>query len=496
MQETIYTGILRSRRAGLHRQVAEAIETLYAERLDGHYPQLALHYERSGAEASFQERALGYLIRAAAQAHSAAAHREEAALLAQAMAIAERLGRPEPVAELRARRGTALSRIGRWAEARAELETALAALPPDRAEARAEILIDLAGVCFWSVDGPRVRPYAREGRALAEQARREDLTGTELRASVRHYDQAMEKAGGFRTAPVMANAPLTRYLLGEYAAALQMAREAVASIRGLNNTSATMYALSHLGLALGATGAYTEAMAVFEEARRYGIEYEVGHFVARATTMSAGFHLEIYDFAGHEARACEARELARQAGFAPSAVSAGIDLLMNAARQGEPGRAEKLLEEVAAQAAQVAGWHGWLWQLRLAQARAEIALARGDADEAQRWAEQSIQQSQRRERVKYQVSGLVTRGQALATRQRGAEAIRDFQLAVDLARPLGDPALFLRAAAALLALDGDGDLAAEARAAARRIAAALPDAAMRGRFLAAEPVRRLRLSQG
>ena len=65
------------------------------------------------------------------------------------------------------------------------------------------------------------------------------------------------------------------------------------------------------------------------------------------------------------------------------------------------------------------------------------------------------------------------------------------QEAIILARPVGDPALFLRAATALLELEGDGDLAAEARAAAKQIAAALPDEPMRRRFAAAEPVRLL-----
>jgi hypothetical protein len=51
--------------------------------------------------------------------------------------------------------------------------------------------------------------------------------------------------------------------------------------------------------------------------------------------------------------------------------------------------------------------------------------------------------------------------------------------------------MFLHTAAALLALDGDDTLAAEARAAAHRILAALPDAEMRRRFEAAEPVRLL-----
>jgi hypothetical protein len=43
--------------------------------------------------------------------------------------------------------------------------------------------------------------------------------------------------------------------------------------------------------------------------------------------------------------------------------------------------------------------------------------------------------------------------------------------------------------AALLELDGDDQLAAEARATARQIIACLPTEAMRERFRAAEPIR-------
>jgi hypothetical protein len=60
---------------------------------------------------------------------------------------------------------------------------------------------------------------------------------------------------------------------------------------------------------------------------------------------------------------------------------------------------------------------------------------------------------------------------------------------VELARSVKDPAMLLKTAAALLALDGDQALAAEARAAAERIIAALPDTELRRRFEAAEPVR-------
>jgi hypothetical protein len=94
-------------------------------------------------------------------------------------------------------------------------------------------------------------------------------------------------------------------------------------------------------------------------------------------------------------------------------------------------------------------------------------------------------------RVKYHSIGLKTRAEALASLGRTQEAISDLRQAAALAQGIADPALFLHAATVLLALEGDDVLAAEARQAAGRIAAALPSAEMRHRFEAADPVRLL-----
>jgi tetratricopeptide (TPR) repeat protein len=152
-------------------------------------------------------------------------------------------------------------------------------------------------------------------------------------------------------------------------------------------------------------------------------------------------------------------------------------------------RAERLLPEIAHAVETTSNWHGWLWKLRLAEARAEIALARGDLDRAAADASAAIAQSQARGRPKYQILGLGTRAQAMLAAGRAREAIADLHSAVALARSLGDPALFLRSAAVLLAVEGNSALAAEARAAMERIGQALPDDGMRARFGQAEPVR-------
>src|SRR5260370_12979315 len=91
--------------------------------------------------------------------------------------------------------------------------------------------------------------------------------------------------------------------------------------------------------------------------------------------MSAGLHLDVFDYIGNEAIAEEVRDLPRSAAFPPSVVMAGIDLLLNFARRQEVSRAERLVDEVAraVQDEKLAGWPHRSGP-RLAQARADIAL--------------------------------------------------------------------------------------------------------------------------
>jgi tetratricopeptide (TPR) repeat protein len=206
--------------------------------------------------------------------------------------------------------------------------------------------------------------------------------------------------------------------------------------------------------------------------------------------MSAGYHLDLFDFKGNERLAEEAREQARSAGFRPSEVSASLDLVFNFARRGEVARADLLARETASVAAQVGGWHQWLWQLRLQQACAEIACAAGNWRAALDHADAATTQNRARGRAKYLVMGLETRARALAGLGRKAEAIKDLHQAIQSARKMGDPALFLRAATTLLAIEGDDLLLQETRATARRIRDEL-DTEMRRQFESAEQVHML-----
>ncbi|HLH55169.1 MAG TPA: AAA family ATPase [Verrucomicrobiae bacterium] len=498
-QEVAYNSLLLQRRKELHCLVAAAIEEIHANRLPEFYGLLAYHYER-GEE---WERALEYLRRAAERCRGVGAHREEAFQLTRAMNIAQRLGQSALATDLRGQRGTAWVRVGLWMEARPDLEATLAELPADNAGRRAEVLASLAGACFWGLDTLGMQRCAVDGHALAEKAGRDDLAAEllawlgaaqqsigDLMAATDFFERALARGGGYSSA-ALAMYPLNLYFRGHISEAVGRARESAVTFQSLSDMFAATFGHPHLGLALAACGRYSDAARVFEEAKQLGLKHEVWTFLARAVAMSAGFHLELFDFQGNELLAEEARDRARSAGFNPSLVSANIDLVFNFARRGEIARAERLAEETTAVAAQIGGWHQWLWALRLKQARAELAYARGDWSAALKWAEDAISSSRAHGRKKYVAAGLETRSKALVSLGRKTEAIADLRNALHMARLMGDPALLLRAATTLLATEGDDALLSEARATACNILAELPTEEMRRHFQAAEPVRLL-----
>jgi DNA-binding SARP family transcriptional activator len=496
IRDVVYSEAGEARRRVFHRRAIEALQTGGAPAAE-----LARHALAGGLD----EPALRFSIAAGDDAMRLLAARDAAVHYERAITLAERLRRSDVIAEMHARRGHAFVSMAIWPEARRELEVALAGFGAEQQDRYAEILTDVTEACWWMLDIPAVRQYATEALALAKRLGRGDVEmkavawlaaveGSQgnLVSCLKQNQRAIERAKALGIAPPAITGhyyPITLYWLGRLEEAVAASREAVTIAQEVNDISWVMSSLPHLGMALASTGQYAEAMQVFEEARRLGREYRLDTLLARAIAMSAGFHLDIFNFARAESLAQEARELARSVNFAPPAVSAGIDLLLNFARQREAGRADSLIDDVASVAEQTSGFHGWLWKIRLAEARAELALARDTPQEALRWTDEAIEQSRVRGRVKYQVVGLTTRAQALIDLDRTKEAIIDLRAAVTLSRPTGDSALFLRAAAGLIAVDGDDALADEAQAVVARIADNLPDLEMRLQFEHAEPVR-------
>jgi tetratricopeptide (TPR) repeat protein len=494
IREVAYSEAGAARRRVFHRRALEVLQR------DGAPAAELAHHALA---ASIDEPAFDLSVAAGDTALQVLAARDALEHYARARAIAERRGWTKHLADLHVRFGKAFSSLAQWAEERRELEAALERLGTDQPPLRGEVLTELLEALWWSMDLPALRRRADELRVLGEQLERADLQATALSwlapavaaagdpaGCIALAEQALARGPGFTPPPtVHAYVSFSYHQLGRIQEAIVRGQESVQVAREANNVSMIVQALPQLGLSLAASGCYDEAQRVFAEARRYGTEYGIRTMLARAIAMSAGYHLDLFDYAGNEVLAEEARELARSLGFQPPAISAGLDLLLNFARRQDVDRAEKLVVEVGEIVENATAWHGWLWGLRFAEARAEIALARGDWDAALSLAAQAIEQSRLRGRVKYEALGLTTRSRALVAVGRTSDAIADSERAVNLARQMGDPALFVRATSVLLTLDGSDTLAAEARAGIERIVAALPDDELRRLFKSAEPVR-------
>jgi DNA-binding NarL/FixJ family response regulator len=91
-------------------------------------------------------------------------------------------------------------------------------------------------------------------------------------------------------------------------------------------------------------------------------------------------------------------------------------------------------------------------------------------------------------RPKYESRALSLRGTALTRMGRKRDGLLELRAAVDVARPVGDPSMLLRAASALLAVEPDEALAHDARTAADFIVGNLPPE-MVAPFESADPVR-------
>jgi class 3 adenylate cyclase/tetratricopeptide (TPR) repeat protein len=114
-REVAYESLPRARRQALHTAAGEALEALYAERLDEVVDRLAYHY----ANAEITEKAIAYLTRFAEKAVRRYAHVEAVQALREALNHAQRLSgvhQDRCLLELMLRQALSLAILGRYQE--------------------------------------------------------------------------------------------------------------------------------------------------------------------------------------------------------------------------------------------------------------------------------------------------------------------------------------------------------------------------------------------
>lgn len=416
---------------------------------------------------------------------------------------AEALGVPEQSrAELYGHRGRAYAAMAQWEEARAAFQIAVEHAGLQADDRRAELLTHLTATSYWALDVEAARAHAPQALALADELGRDDLAASTLSwlgmistsegdvyGGLDWFQRAYQRTGGQQ---LVALKPLLDYWLGRVEQGCQDSYRIVATARAIGDVTTLMMALPSLGLNLAACGRYAEAVEIFGEARRIGSRHNITALLSRVVSMEAGWHLDVFDYEGAEALAIEAYGLAASAPYVPPMVSSSLDRLFIFLHRGETSRVEAQLDPVRQLIEKAAGWHEWIWNLRFTVVRAELALAHADFHEALALLTSVIHQEPRRGRVKYQIIGLLLRARALVGLGQRDAAQAELRAALRLAEQTANQPLWLRAAAALLALAPDPELRAAARVTVDAMSSALQDLPARSAFAQAEIVRRIR----
>jgi class 3 adenylate cyclase/tetratricopeptide (TPR) repeat protein len=507
IREVAYTTLPRAARRDRHAAVARFITNAAGERVAEAAALLAHHWREAGDD----DRARESLIMAAEHAAHGWAKGEAVSLYKQALELV----RQDQAVLRRAinlRQAETLVDLGDLPPAISILDDLL---PELDGRDRLFALLNRGQAAFWSGDTAATRTNANEALELAERLDDREMVGRaySLASMAASMQGDLEKAFGLsdralatwvpeRRTPALAmhldQRGLDHYWTGDYSESEKAARGAMSIAEEVMSTESLLRSGGVVGLALVGQGRHEEAIAVFDDVITRGRETEfVPRWTARTFNMSSLPFRELYDLDEARRRNEHAAELGAQAGFAMAGIQSGIDQVFLDLLEYEPGRADSRMPRLIEQSDAAKGWHQWLIRGRLAEAVAEIALAKGHAEAAATAAQQAIREATAVSRRKYEMAARLVLGRALLQMKEYGRAEAELRVALAGAERLIHPPTLWRAWWSLseaLARTGDDRGAGEASVKAvgilRAFAGGLaPERAER--LLGADPVKEI-----
>jgi DNA-binding SARP family transcriptional activator/class 3 adenylate cyclase/tetratricopeptide (TPR) repeat protein len=447
-QEAVYEGLLRRERRQLHRQVAEAWERLFPDRVEEQLGLLAHHWESAGE----REMAGDYLRRAGEQAAAQFANAEAAGYFTRALDLT-----PQENLTLRYDLLLARERVCDLQGARepqtedlAALEMLAVALGDDRR--RTEVSLRRAHYGIQTSNYPAAMAAAQETIGLARSI----------------GDTYLEASAHLQSGRVL-------YTLGDYAdsqrsleRALSLAREAGASAGLRTNPQAVGSAdllrrlearcLLQIGVVCGYQDDQDRAASFYRQVLRLSRELGDQDTEASALRLLGGALMSQgeYDRAGMHLR--QSFEIFRQLGHRHEAAWALADSGWLRYLLGDYDGARLCYEQFLSTVRETRHARGVSWGLG---DLAFITLRLGDAEQAQEYAQEGLQVGIQAGHRGVQALALMSLGHALGDLARLDEAPEAFQRALDLWRQLGSQngAMICLAALARISLT-QGNLAA------------------------------------
>jgi len=518
--DVAYSTLLLERRKSLHRLVAAAIEELYADRLPEHYEALAHHYY----EGQEWEKALDYLDKAGDKAAAAYANQDALDYYGRALEVCERLGKStlRAVASIAQKRALVNFTIADPGAGIADLERMLAAARSLGDRPLEGISLAYRGLFQCEEhDFERSADTFREALAIGEETRDNEVVfaaqvGLLAVASVlnRHDEvegattaarEAIEKASDPMFLGVWALFhPIWANWTGHFTDAVARVRRFRQSVSVPQFVVMAVFNQWAEALALGGRGDYGEALNSLHDIISTCERIGEGQVRARAINTVGWIYGELQSHS--EAMEWNTRgiEWSRQIKrvdpeFEFNAIINLGDNLLALGRLDEAEEQFKQVERVARNPQPEERWMLWRYSQHMFHSYGELWLARGDAQKALSYADECLNLAEQSESRKNIVKGRHLRGQALLAQRKPAEAETEIDIALGIAKEIGNPPQLWKTLVALGDLRKAQGRPQEALAAYREaltvidsVAAGLTDESLRDSFLSSPHVEGIR----
>jgi class 3 adenylate cyclase/tetratricopeptide (TPR) repeat protein len=463
-QDVAYGTLFRQRRAELHGLVGRAIEELYADRLAEHYEVLAHHFSK----AEDWPRALDYLLKAAEKATRAFGLRQAVELYAEALEAAARLGDRVSAATLikihRARADLFFG-LGEFNQLRQEADRLvdLARRVDDRA-AEAEGQVQAASAFQWLEDFPsahaRVNQALEIADAVGAQAQiggamyvrgylqevngRLDEAETDLQQAL-HVGRAIGDPN--REALTLHLLALRRSWQGRQAECLTLADEGARLAREHRLVVPLVRCLWNQGVALNYLGEHDRALVELAEGLSLAEKVGDDAYISRYLNTIGWLRIGWGDFANGIALSERSYEVTRRSAIAGhgSGAERAAFIRNNEAdafmAQGDFGAAAEALGESlhTVQHPPSSRWMTWRYAAHCYASLGQLALLRGDADRARRYADQSLEIATPTAARTFESAAWRIKGESATARQAWREADGSLQRALSIAKAIAEP---------------------------------------------------------
>ncbi len=274
LREAVYGMQLTTRLQQLHRQIAQAIEKIYADTIEERYVDLAFHYEQSGES----EKTLEYLSKAASYARGNYQNQQALDLYQRLLQKMSQQPGDDVSVQVHLNQGSVYEIVGRWEEARTAYEEAHRLAKTSRDV----VLLGRTNTALGQLhtlkgDYELAMEYLKVGSGLFESV--DDLFGVARSYScmgnlffrTNHYDRALtyyrralesglSTAGTSSSASTISHLGLTHMNLGEYEAAIRVIEEQIPRHESSNDNMGLAVLHTNLGIVYFESGDYEQSL--------------------------------------------------------------------------------------------------------------------------------------------------------------------------------------------------------------------------------------------